>query len=332
MRRVAAVVLGMAGLALAPAARADLDDGRCDGDLPPRSERIIRVQQDQRRTFGLPRSREHVLRVLRAGNYFGVSSFAVTPQEERWLNDGNVVASRAAEVERYARKHAPDSYGGSASEAKWPRPAYLVSYFTRDVARHQRALDRRLDRKVRAVKVRYTYAHLRKVQDGIDQRALAQEGIRFVLSAPNVRLNRVRLVVITARRNAAEVVRRLYGGAIRVEVVAHDDWRPICEVGDSYTLSADGRELTIHYWSVPAYRFHRLELRETGPGVRVAVRELVPRLAHPPDCQFRSATVRLAAPLGDRKVVDGETGRNLPPGDTTPHRDCRDRYYATQRR
>lgn len=329
---LAGIVASGALLAFAAPAHAGLDDARCDGSLPSFVERSIQVQQEQRRTLGLPSARRHVARVLREGRPWGRSSLYVTEAEARWLNEINPTVSRTAAVERYARKHASDAYGGTTTEGRWPRPPYLVVRVTRDVAKHQRALTKRLDRPVRVVKVRYTYAHLRKVQDRIDPQALAREGIKFASSGPNVRLNRVRLGVITARRDAAEVVRRLYGRAIRVEVVARDDWRPICEVGDSYTLSEDGRDLTIHYWTAPAYRFQRLELRETGPGVRVAVRELVPNLGHPLLCQFRSATIRLSAPLGDRKVVDAETGRNLPPGDGTPHRECRDRYYRPPRR
>jgi hypothetical protein len=99
----------------------------------------------------------------------------------------------------------------------------------------------------------------------------------------------------------------------------------------SYAVSADGLELTVYHWSFDGYRQRRHSVVETPAGPRIEIHEQFPAGATPvPGCVFRSVTVRLASPLGDRKVIDGETGRNLPPGDGRPHRDCRDRYYAAQ--
>lgn len=313
---------------VASAAPAGEDDGRCDGRILSPREREIQVQQQQRRNLGLPSSRRHVIRVLSDPRYRRPnSSFPLTPLERRFLGDRGALAARVPEIDRYARRHAPGAYGGTTAESRFPGPAFFRARFTRDVDRHARALRTRIDREVEVRQVRFTHTYLRRLQDQIDIEALERRRIRFASAGVSVPLNRVRLEVVTARRDVHRVVERLYGPGVRVVVLARREERRLCLTADSYSISADGRELTVYYWTPTiASRFHRLAVDDSGGRIRVGVHERVQNGYVPPACQFRAARIELDPPLAGRAVIDAETGRRLPTGSGRPRVECRDRY------
>lgn len=96
---------------------------------------------------------------------------------------------------------------------------------------------------------------------------------------------------------------------------------------DSYTISADDRELRVHFIGAAPYEAddpcssaYSAVVSESHETVRVRVMERSPRGTGKVFClakgYFRSVTHLLNEPLGARRVVSGVTGREIPLRDT----------------
>ena len=89
---------------------------------------------------------------------------------------------------------------------------------------------------------------------------------------------------------------------------------------ERYSQSDDERELTVHYFTWTVNEPLGAEADEGLEDVRVTVRERWPGGIAVTLGSHRAATVHLAAPLGDRRVVDGATGQARPRGEPPPRR------------
>jgi hypothetical protein len=305
----------LAGVARAPARPGD---GRCDGSRPSPAAEAIAATQSLRRQLGLPSSRAHVValrhsaRARRRGA--ALESFPVNAREARYMRERNRVEDRADRAGTYLRRHAAATSGGLSIEDDWPRRPYLGVRLTRDLARHARALDARLDVEVRVIRVRRSLRALRRIQARVDAASdgLRATGIAVVATAPDIRRNRVDVEVITARRDAPAVLARRFGAVVHVTVVATRPDRLVCVPVGSYTPAADGRSLVVRYASSPSSRFERPFVAETAATVRAGVIERRPTGPVLDQAVERTAVIPLAAPLGARTVVDAETGAPLP--------------------
>ena len=277
--------------------------------------------------IGLPSSRAYVIRVLADPRNHRRSGIPATDRELRWVRDLNALGARSAEIDRDGAQKAPDTYAGTSVHGLFPRPAHLTARFTDDAARHRRALVRRLGTQVRVRRVRYSLSQLRSARAKIDFAWLDAQRIRPVSAAVSVLLNRVRLAVITPRRDAQDLIRRRHGPTVALDVTARDDERPACLPGDHYTASENGRELIVHYWAPVGHRLPRARVTEGRPGVMVALDARVLNGATIPACEFHSVRIILAEPLGGRRPIDAETGRALPRGHGSPVHSCAERYY-----
>ena len=137
------------------------------------------------------------------------------------------------------RRHR-DVDGGISLEDGWPRDPYILVRVTRDRLTHQRALRRlvRYPRLLRTREVPLSERDLDRLQDRIDWRGAARDGIYVSSSGPDIDASTVELEVITERTDAAQYFRARYGPRIRVQVIAKTLYSPRCT--DLWTTSPTG--------------------------------------------------------------------------------------------
>ena len=123
--------------------------------------------------------------------------------------------------------------------------------------------------------------------------------------------NRVLVEVISAPPDAETVVERRLGRAVDAKVVATARERPVCVSVEIVSTSPELRTLSAGYETNSVYRFDHVEVRETAEEVRIGVIEIAPNGFVTLVAQYREAEVPLAAPLGNRRIVDAHTGRTL---------------------
>jgi hypothetical protein len=312
---VSVAAAGLAATVAAAPAGAGEDDARCDGRTPTRLEREYRESLRFRRSFDLPRSRRHILFVLRTPRYRRASAdwgVPLTRSEQRYLARRARVEDGAGALGSYARRH-PGTSGGISIEDDYRRGPYVMARFTRDLDRHRRALRRIARVRFRVTRVRFTERALDRLQErvGDDLEALEREGIAAQGVWVDVSENRVVVPVITKRRDAAAFVRARHGPGVKVEVIATEPYREVCVALGSYRAEAGATRLRVFYFTNSAYEFLRVVVRETEREVRVAVIERSRNGFVTSAGANRQAVARLERPLGDRRVVDAETGRRL---------------------
>jgi hypothetical protein len=82
----------------------------------------------------------------------------------------------------------------------------------------------------------------------------------------------------------------------------------------AYDGDPDGRRLTVQFSTRPAHRFESVAVAETPDEVVVELVVTSPRGPTRASGVLRRVRVELAAPLGERRVVDRASGRTLPRG------------------
>jgi hypothetical protein len=277
-------------------------------------ERQLRDNIAQRKGWGLPHGRAFVRRVnadpaaRRRG--FGLLDFPMTVREAKYFrlrfrfHDDRHMGW----LHTYLRRHA-DTLGGSSIEDDYPRSPYILLRFTKDLARHRRAIAKRFALRFVIRRSRYTERELGRIQDSIDWDALEREGIDVVSSGTTT--NRVELEVTTMRTDAQEVVRRLYGPAVRVIVIASTRTFLTCSSPETYRVSEDGRTIEVTYVDSGSVDPLHVEVVESATEVRLGIVSEVPHGPINADAVTYRLSVTLSEPLGDRVVRSIRSGRRV---------------------
>jgi hypothetical protein len=214
----------------------------------------------------------------------------------------------------YLERHADTFAGDWVSENAGGE--YHVA-LTRDVPVHRRALRELLPRPevLRVHPARYALAELLAIQRRIahDADALATKGIRVSSMWPNHNDGLAVSVVASDADTASATLRERYGAAITVDYLGSEQTITESVAWRCYRPDGDGHTLKIEYVTNCCYAFERVELGEDGHEVRVTVLERAPVGFQTQAACKRSATAQLQHPLGDRRVIDGATGRTCPP-------------------
>ena len=302
------LVVALAALLWPATASAQVCKFKPEQRLSP-AERELRYAIGARKELTLPHGRSFVRRVnadaaaRRRGA--GLLYFAVTEREAAYLRLRSRVADASDAIDAYVRRHR-DTYAGTSIEDDYPRSPYVLVRFTRDLAKHRRAIARRFPHRFVVARSRYTERRLRAIADRIEPRQLAREGINALHWGPH--RDRVELAVTTRRADAAAVVRRLYGPAIVVRVVAAEPTYLACNPPETYRVEPDGRTLTLTYVDSGSVEPRHVEVVE-GPGeVRVGMVSEVPHGGVTSDGVTYTLSVTLSEPLGDREVRSITTG------------------------
>jgi hypothetical protein len=163
---------------------------------------------------------------------------------------------------------------------------------------------------LRVTRVRRSERALRRVQASISSRAHAGDGFEITGTGIDVGRTAVMVSLITDRPDHAEFFRARYGPAVVTELERSVARRLACRALDSYE-PLPGGGLVLHWFTGVGTDFERLEVSEFPGRVELGVVEweatgVTPAIAVP-----ARRRVRLAAPLGDRRVVDARTGAPL---------------------
>ena len=142
-------------------------------------------------------------------------------------------------------------------------------------------------------------------------RALAREGVDVLAWGPDIDLNAVEVEYVSSRPDAQALVVSRLGPLVHPTLVATARYREVCVRADTYRVGRSGRTLRIGWRTFKAYTFARLEVSETARTVRVGVIERAPHGFITLLGKAPTRLVRLKSPLGNRRVIDAETGRRL---------------------
>lgn len=289
----------------------------CEYDPEPRlsrQERDLRETIAARKGWGLPHGRSFVRRVNadpaahRRG--FELLDFPMTAREARYfrLRFRFQEPRHTRRLDAYLRSQR-DSFGGVSIEDDYPRSPYMLVHFTKDLARHRRAIAQRFALRFVVRRVRYSQRVLRRLQDAIDDEALEREGINFLASWTEP--GRVRLQVTTPRADARDVVRRLYGPAVSVTVVAATPTYLACSSPETYRVGEDGRTVDVTYVDSGSIEPRYVEVIESATEVRLGIVSEVPHGGLTADAVTYTLSVTLSEPLRDRVVRSIKSGRRV---------------------
>ena len=306
------VLLG-AAIALSPGAQAQgPQEPLCRVQRVHRST-IVEDYQAIRRAYGFRADEPYVRRLIRRGIYTrDVPRFPVTRREKRYveIRDRLDLGPRAY---RYMSRR-PDIDGGTSIEDAWPRDPYILVRVTRDRAKHARAI-RRLalqPRHVRTKLVELSERDLDRLRDRIDTKAAARDGIHVSGSSYDTDTATVELEVITERTDAAAYFRERYGPRIRVRVIATTLYSPACSNLWDYVAGPEPAQLTIGWEAGGGGRFDHVEVAEYPDRVVIGVVVQAPNGPRTAESRRADHVLTLAAPLGDRAVIDATTGKRVP--------------------
>jgi hypothetical protein len=278
---------------------------------PPKPQPKVVYYMHQRASFGFRHDRAYVRRLVSAGRF--LYDFPVTQAEARYLHRRERLAL-GPKVTRYLRRH-PGLSAGVSIEDGWPRDAYLLLRLTEDPERYRAALEARalFPNRLRLKQVAHSTRDLRRIQDRIsdDFEALDDEGLHPVDVGVDMDRNVVAVEVITARRDAAAVFRRRYGPTVRVRVLARRLTSPRCGTIYGYALGSDPASLTLSLETGGGQTFDHAVVQEGPDAVRVALIVQSPNGIQTLESHVVREVVTLAAPLGDRPVIDLRTGKPL---------------------
>ena len=235
-----------------------------------------------------------------------------------WLTDAEfdeqaridaLISEAQDAAEPYLKQHAEDFAGDWLG---YGRPEYHVA-FARNVEEHRAALARLVPRAevLHVHSSTHTRAELRELQDRIfdDRDELAAAGVKLIEGGIDVETNLIELGIAAPDPDAAAaLIRSRYGPAVTCEWLGQDD----TEAGPApwmlWSLDASERLLTVHFKSASEAVLDRATVSEDEREVRVTVYVRTPHIVVAIDKSLQ-ATVELAQPLGNRRVVDGATGR-----------------------
>ncbi len=244
-----------------------------------------------------------------------LAAFPATPTEERYVELRHRLELGAA-GQRYLTRHA-DVSGGYSIEDGWPGRPFLLVRFTRDVREHLAALRRvaRFPRHLRAKRARFSERDLQRIVARIhkDERVLRRAGFRepFVELVSSV-AGRVEISVTTRRDDYRAYFAARYGPAVKVLPRIRATTVYECARTRGFSLSADGRRLTLRWTTNDFVKEDRVELVEFADRVVVGAvqrRPSTPELARDP--VDNAISVELAAPLGQRHVIDAGSLRRV---------------------
>jgi hypothetical protein len=236
--------------------------------------------------------------------------FPVTAREARYFNDRYRVSEEAGRVGRLADRVLGLS-GGVSIEDDYPRGAYVALRVTRRVSAPRLRSFRRRARRLRLFRVDTSERSLRRLQARIEKDSKFQEAAGIALQSVGVRieLNKVDFEFSSDRPDSEALLRARYGPKVFLTRVAA--WTPGCDNPDSYRLEPDGRTLTVFWETSGSARNHRVEVREIGDRVLIgAVSDFPPFITL--DARGRSASVTLAGPLAQRRVLSIVTRKPVP--------------------
>jgi hypothetical protein len=206
-------------------------------------------------------------------------------------------------LERYLRRHR-EIFSETDIEDDYPRPILLLGV-TRDLGRHRAAIRRLYPHRFRLSLVPFGEPELRRVHRRIDGDVLEAHGIHAVSWGAG--MEHVELEAATERPDAQELVRRLYGPAVKLIVLGPTPTFLTCSGPSRYEVAPDGRTLTVHFGDSGSITPRYVEVVETDYGVDLGVVTETPYIMTA-DLQQYSLTVTLAKPLGDRPVRSIEYG------------------------
>lgn len=284
----------------------------CGESAPPtkqeRFEQRVREGQAFRRRAGMPASRAVVLRALRHRPRRLDWGVPMTRQEIRFMDRRGRTTSTEAwkRIAQYGRRHRA-TFGGLSVAGDFPRGGAAVMRFTERVAHHRRALRPLAPFPVRVRRVEYSERRLRRVQRGIDHRALEDEGIR--IGGMGVDIDRSRVVVeyLSERDDADRLIRHEFGPLVVGKRIARKLTSLVCVKVES--AEVEGAALTLSYTTNSAYEFERVYLVEERNRVRIAIVERAPNGPVTLMAAHRTAEATLSQPLGDRELVHAQSGR-----------------------
>jgi hypothetical protein len=237
----------------------------------------------------------------------------ITPSEDRYFRERDRVQEAASRIDGFLRERRATD-GGLSIEDDFPRGAYLLVRLAEPrPERHLPTLRRRAGVRVRVRRVRWSERHLRRVQRRVDALfARPPRDVTVGATYPDLDRNRVVVEVATRRTDVQQELTRRFGPAVHVDVLAADATIEVCTSPDSVGGGDDPHELRLHWSGSGSTPRARAFVEETADTVRVGVLVTVPTVGGLTlDLVLRTETVRLAAPLGDRRLVDAETGRTL---------------------
>jgi hypothetical protein len=300
---IALVLLGFA----APAA----DAAVCTYLPPPakvsKKERLIRDMMERREFWTLPHGRELVKRLIAddAAWKRSVLDFPMTPQDAAYFRRRDRLRESPGwdRLARYMRSHR-EIFSETNIEDDYPR-VHLLLGVTRDLERHRRAIRRIYPYRFKLSLVPFGAPELRRVQRRIDPDALEAEGIDPIVWGAG--MEHVELEAATERPDAQEVVRRMYGPAVKLLVRGPTPTTLDCQGPALYEVAPDGRTLTVHFGNSGSITPRHVEVVETGYGVDLGVVVESPFIVTA-DLRYYTLTVTLAEPLGKRPVRSIEYG------------------------
>ena len=279
---------------------------------------------EERAGFGFRHDLPYVKELIRRGVWeYDVSYFPVTPAENRYLKlrDRLDLGSKGR---RYLREHREDA-GSVSIEDDWPREPYMLVRFKHNVAQHRRALRPlvRFPDNLRVLRTRFSEQDLKRLTEKIwrDEAKLRRAG--FDVDGTGIGGNRALVELTTKRTDAAAYFRKHYGPGVKVEVIATEESVLECSKAGNYEIAADGMSLTVHWESGGSNKLERIEVAEFPDRVEVGVVERASTGFNTADLRYEEAPAKLAAPLGDRAVIDaGTTKRMLQSGPSPGEPPC----------
>ena len=312
---LAAVVIGPAVGGAAPAAHGEVStpaqERFCPEPEPPRQPAIERHMAD-RAGFGFRADRAYVRMLIRKDMWESdVGWIPVTRREDAYLRlrDRLRLGARA---HRYLRRHR-DLSGGISIEDDWPREPYILVRLTRDRKRHAIALRRlaRFPDNLRTRSVALSYRQLRMLQDQISFEAHRADGFHVMGTAPEIDRNDVLIELITARTDHRAYFAERYGPHVRTEVIARTLTSPGCGDLFGWLPGPVPTQIVLVFEAGGGTVADHAEVVEHADRVEVALVVQEPNGFTTAESRAAHFTVTLAAPLGDRPIVDVQTGKRL---------------------
>jgi hypothetical protein len=250
--------------------------------------------------------------------WFLAESKAGRQDSGRWLTEAearesdrleDLVEDVRAAVSPYLDRHRADVAG---QWLEYGRGAYHVG-FARNVESHRDALARHVPQPgvLHVHAFEYAEAELEAIADRVVDEAdeLAAEGLAWMGSDIDVQANRVEVEVAGADADTATaILMSRFGPAVKCDWQGPEDTRVTPVAWQLWTIDESERLLTAHFGTWAAAKVERAECEEDADEVRVTVFVRLPGSMKTIGGHFE-ATVELAQPLGQRRVVDGLTGR-----------------------
>lgn len=143
-----------------------------------------------------------------------------------------------------------------------------------------------------------------------DEEELAAAGVKMKGSSVDAECGRVEVEVVAADAETAQsILTQRYGDAVVCEWLGPSEAALEAEPWQAWTLDRTKKKLIVHCLTFKAYEVERAEHMEDEDSVTVLLYMRKPVSSVKLQAGEHAATVELSAPLGDRRVFDGATGR-----------------------